>query len=211
MLDHARSNQTWTTAVAALACFLMTLDITVVNVALPSIQKDLGASLEGLQWVVNAYVLAFAALLLTVGSVSDRLGRKRLFLTGVAVFTVASALCVASRTESPLIAARALQGIGGALVFGTCLALIADAYTDAEEEQRRKAVGLAMAAGAAAATLGPLIGGGSSKSGRGNGSSPSTCPSASPWRYAPHSKSGNPTRRTQLTTAGWTRLEPSLP
>lgn len=160
MLDQARSNQTWTTAVAALACFLMTLDITVVNVALPSIQKDLGASLEGLQWVVNAYVLAFAALLLTVGSVSDRLGRKRLFLTGVAVFTVASALCVASRTESPLIAARALQGIGGALVFGTCLALIADAYTDAEEEQRRKAVGLAMAAGAAAATLGPLIGGG---------------------------------------------------
>ncbi|ELP48213.1 hypothetical protein D522_00756 [Mycobacterium avium subsp. paratuberculosis S5] len=79
----------------------MTLDITVVNVALPSIQKDLGASLEGLQWVVNAYVLAFAALLLTVGSVSDRLGRKRLFLTGVAVFTVASACAWLRAPKAP--------------------------------------------------------------------------------------------------------------
>ncbi len=138
----------------------MTLDVTVVNVALPEIQSDLDASLDSLQWTVNAYVLAFAALLLTVGSLSDRYSRRTLFLAGLTVFTVASALCITARSETTLIASRAIQGVGGALVFGTCLALVADAHTGVAEEIRRKAVGTAMAAGAAAAALGPLIGGG---------------------------------------------------
>jgi EmrB/QacA subfamily drug resistance transporter len=138
----------------------MTLDVTVVNVALPEIQSDLDASLDSLQWTVNAYVLAFAALLLTVGSLSDRYSRRPLFVAGLVVFTAASALCMAARSETALIAARAVQGVGGALVFGTCLALVADAHIGVAEELRRKAVGAAMAAGAAAAALGPLIGGG---------------------------------------------------
>ncbi|MEU7764446.1 MFS transporter [Nocardia sp. NPDC049190] len=158
LADGARRR--WTTAVAALSCFLMTLDVTVVNVALPEIQSDLDASLDSLQWTVNAYVLAFAALLLTVGSLSDRYSRRSLFLAGLAVFSVASALCMTARSDTALIAARAVQGVGGALVFGTCLALVADAYIGAAEEMRRKAVGAAIAAGAAAAALGPLIGGG---------------------------------------------------
>lgn len=144
----------------ALSCFLMTLDVTVVNVALPEIQADLDASLDSLQWTVNAYVLAFAALLLTVGSLSDRYNRRSVFLIGLAVFTAASALCMTARSDTLLIVARAVQGVGGALVFGTCMALIADAHIGAADEIRRKAVSTAMAVAAAAAALGPLIGGG---------------------------------------------------
>ncbi|MFD4365839.1 MFS transporter [Rhodococcus sp. NPDC058521] len=158
--DTGAANRRWTTFVAALACFLMTLDGTVINVALPSIQSDLHTSLTGLQWVVNAYILAFASLLLTVGSLSDHVSRKKVFLTGTVAFTATSALCVFSQSEAMLVTSRALQGASAALVFGTCLALIADAHAGADPELRRKAVGGAMAAGAAAAALGPLIGGG---------------------------------------------------
>ncbi|MFM9610505.1 MFS transporter [Streptomyces niveiscabiei] len=146
----------WLLAMTSLAAVLMTLDITVVNVALPEVAADLDAGLTGLQWVVNAYTLVFAALLLPAGSLSDRMGRRRLFLTGVAVFTAASAGCGAAPGVGTLIACRALQGLGGALVMSTALALIAGAY---EGRRRQSAIGMFSAAGGAAAALGPLVGG----------------------------------------------------
>ncbi|GAA1943642.1 MFS transporter [Kitasatospora viridis] len=153
------SGRRWTVAATALAAAMMTLDITVVNVALPRIGADLHTSLESLQWVVSAYTLAFAALLLTAGSVSDRIGRRRIFLAGVAVFTAASASCALAPSVGLLIAARAAQGVGGALAFGTALALIAGAYQDAPARTRTTAIGLFTAGGAVSAALGPLIGG----------------------------------------------------
>ncbi|MFI6688541.1 MFS transporter [Streptomyces sp. NPDC050485] len=143
----------------ALAAMLMTLDITMLNVALPQIGTDLHATLDGLQWVVNAYTLVFAALLLTAGALSDRLGRRQIFLIGVIVFTLASATCALAPNVELLIAARAVQGIGGAMVMGTSLALIAGAFEGAPAGQRERAVALFTAGGAAAAAMGPVIGG----------------------------------------------------
>ncbi|QZZ31834.1 MFS transporter [Streptomyces sp. ST1015] len=172
----------WLLAMTSLAAVLMTLDITVVNVALPEVAADLDAGLTGLQWVVNAYTLVFAALLLPAGSLSDRIGRRRLFLTGVAVFTAASAGCGAAPGVGTLIACRALQGLGGALVMSTALALIAGAY---EGRRRQSAIGMFSAAGGAAAALGPLVGAPSSRASTGGGSSTSTCRSASSSCSAP--------------------------
>ncbi|MFI9324525.1 MFS transporter [Kitasatospora aureofaciens] len=158
-MADVRSNRRWTTLVTSLAAMLMTLDITMLNVALPQIGTDLHATLDGLQWVVNAYTLVFAALLLTAGALSDRLGRRRIFLVGVVVFTLASATCALAPSVGVLIAARAVQGVGGAMVMGTSLALIADAFEGAAAGQRERAVALFTAGGAAAAAMGPVIGG----------------------------------------------------
>ena len=158
--DHAvRVGRRWTVALTALSAMLMTLDITIVNVALPDIATDLRTGLDSLQWIVNAYTLAFAALLLSVGSLSDRMGRRLLFGTGVAVFTLASLACAVAPTAPLLIVARAVQGLGGAFVMGTALALIAAAYDGAPARARTTAIGLFSAGGGAAAALGPLIGG----------------------------------------------------
>ncbi|MYT32279.1 MULTISPECIES: MFS transporter [unclassified Streptomyces] len=154
-----RSARRWTTAVTALAAALMTLDITVVNVAMPEIGTDLGASLDSLQWIVNAYTLSFAALLLTAGSVSDLIGRRKIFLAGVALFTLASAACALAPDSGVLIAARAVQGAGGAMVLGTSLALISGAFEGAPARARTTAIGLFTAGGAVSAALGPLVGG----------------------------------------------------
>ncbi|WP_051838131.1 MFS transporter [Streptomyces sp. NRRL WC-3742] len=154
-----RSTRAWTTAVTSLAAAMMTLDITVVNVAMPRIGADLDASLDALQWIVNAYTLTFAALLLTAGSVSDRIGRRKVFLAGVAVFTAASAACALAPDAGVLIASRAVQGAGGAMVLGTSLALIAGAYEGAPARARTGAVGLYTAGAAVSAALGPLVGG----------------------------------------------------
>lgn len=156
--DIAR-NRRWTTVVAAVAAMVLTLDITVVNIALPRIGHDLHATLDGLQWVINAYTLAFAALLLTAGALSDRLGRRRIFLLGSVVFTLASAVCAAAWTAEVLIAARAIQGVGAAMMMGTALALIANAYDGAESGRRERAIAMFAAAGALAATSGPIVGG----------------------------------------------------
>src|SRR3954452_23064133 len=103
----------WTLLVVCVATFMLLLDITIVNVALPSIQKALHASFQDLQWVVDAYALTLAALLLTAGSLADLRGRKRVFLTGIAVFTVASLLCGLATEPLMLNLSRGLQGIGG--------------------------------------------------------------------------------------------------
>ncbi|MBG0851335.1 MFS transporter [Streptomyces spinoverrucosus] len=154
--DEKPPGNGWLLATTSLAAVLMTLDITVVNVALPEVAADLDAGLTGLQWVVNAYTLVFAALLLPAGALSDRIGRRNMFLTGVAVFTVASAGCGAAPGVGTLIACRAAQGLGGAMVMSTALALIAGAY---QGPRRQSAIGMFSAAGGAAAALGPLVGG----------------------------------------------------
>ncbi|MFJ8313370.1 MULTISPECIES: MFS transporter [unclassified Streptomyces] len=154
-----RAARRWTTAVTALAAALMTLDITVVNVAMPEIGVDLGGSLDSLQWIVNAYTLSFAALLLTAGAVSDLIGRRKIFLAGVGVFTLASAACALAPNAGSLIAARAVQGAGGAMVLGTSLALISGVFEGAPARARTTAIGLFTAGGAVSAALGPLVGG----------------------------------------------------
>src|SRR5881409_3592873 len=135
---------------------MLLLDITVVNVALPDIQKDLNASLSSLQWVVDAYSLTLAAFLLTAGSLADRLGRRRVFTFGFAVFTFASFLCGISGDATLLNLARALQGVGGAAMFATSLALIAQEF---QGRERGTAIGAWGATIGGAVAVGPLVGG----------------------------------------------------
>lgn len=149
----------WSTLVATISTVMMTLDITIVLVALPAISKSLDLTLSGGQWVVNAYSLAFASLLLSVGSISDIVGRRVIFLVGHLVFLIASIGCVMAGSEEWLIAARALQGAGGALVFGTSIPLLSDAFLQSEKTERTKAIGTLMGGAAASSALGPLIGG----------------------------------------------------
>src|SRR5436305_591277 len=147
----------WTLLVVCVATFMLLLDITIVNVALPSIQKSLGASFQDLQWVVDAYALTLAALLLTAGSLADLLGRKRVFLLGIGVFTLASLLCGLSTTPLMLNLARGFQGVGGAIMFACSLALLAQEF---QGRERGTAYGVWGAAISAAAAVGPLMGGG---------------------------------------------------
>src|SRR6201995_1524134 len=115
MSGTSRSNG-WTLAIVSIALFMVVLDNLVVNVALPTIHRDLGASVQSLEWIVNAYVLAYAVLLLTGSALGDRFGRKRMFIAGIALFTAASAGSALAPTTGALIAARALQGVGAAIV-----------------------------------------------------------------------------------------------
>ena len=146
----------WTLLAVCVATFMLLIDITVVNVALPDIQSSLGASLSSLQWVVDAYSLTLAGFLLTAGSLADRLGRRRVFTFGFAIFTIASFLCGISPNATLLNLARGLQGIGGAAMFATSLALIAQEFQGAE---RGTAIGAWGATIGGAVAIGPLIGG----------------------------------------------------
>lgn len=152
-------NRQWTTWVAALSAAIMTLDITVVNIALPQIGGDLRTDLVHLQWVINGYTLSFAALLLLAGAISDRLGRRTIFLCGNGLFVLASLACALAPSIDVLIVARVIQGIGGAMVLGTALALIANSCEGESPQVRASAVGLFAAGGAISAATGPLIGG----------------------------------------------------
>src|SRR3954465_8127399 len=125
---RAMATKWWTLLVVCLAIFMLLLDVTIVNVALPSIQKDLGSSFEDLQWVVDAYALALAALLLASGSLGDLLGRKSIFVAGLVIFSGASLVCGLSGPPPVLNTARAVQGTGGAMMFATSLALIAQEF-----------------------------------------------------------------------------------
>jgi EmrB/QacA subfamily drug resistance transporter len=136
---------------------MLLLDITVVNVALPSIRDDLGGSFSDLQWVVDAYALTLAALVLTAGSLADRLGRRRLFAWGLAIFSGASLLCALAPDPTFLNVARALQGIGGAVMFAVSLALLAQEFPAGRE--RANAMGIYGASIGVAVAIGPLIGG----------------------------------------------------
>jgi EmrB/QacA subfamily drug resistance transporter len=147
----------WTLVAVNVATFMLLLDITVVNTALPAIQQDLDASFTDLQWVVDAYSLALAALVLTAGSLADRLGRRRLFVWGLVIFTIASLLCGLSGSPTVLNLSRALQGLGAASMWGVSLALIAQEFTGGKD--RGTAFGLYGATIGAAVAIGPLVGG----------------------------------------------------
>src|ERR1043166_5932246 len=146
----------WTLVAVCTTTFMLLLDITVVNVALPSIQEQLDASLTGLQWVVDAYSLTLAALLLTAGALADRFGRRRVFVLGVILFSLASLLCGVAWNIAVLDVARAIQGIGGAALFATALALIGHEYRGSE---RGGAIAIWGATVGAAVASGPLVGG----------------------------------------------------
>jgi EmrB/QacA subfamily drug resistance transporter len=147
----------WTLLAVSVATFMLLLDITVVNVALPAIREDLGASFTDLQWVVDAYALTLAALVLTAGSLADRLGRRRLFAAGLLSFSVASLLCALAPDPTSLNLARAIQGVGGAVMFAVSLALIAQEFPAGRE--RGMAMGMYGATIGASVAIGPLVGG----------------------------------------------------
>jgi len=146
----------WTLIAVSVAIFMLLLDITVVNVALPDIQRSLHSSFQDLQWVVDAYSLTLAAFLLTAGSLADLFGRKRIFTAGLVVFTASSVVCGLSTTPLMLNLARGVQGIGGAMMFATSLALIAQAF---QGKERGTAFGVFGAVTGAAVAVGPLVGG----------------------------------------------------
>ncbi|HUB74261.1 MAG TPA: MFS transporter [Solirubrobacteraceae bacterium] len=146
----------WTLIAVCVAIFMLLLDITVVNVALPEIQHKLHSSFADVQWVVNAYALTLAAFLLTAGSVADLIGRRRVFVAGLVVFTAASAVCGLSSSPLMLNLARAVQGTGGAMMFATSLALIAHAF---HGKERGVAFGAFGAVTGAAVAVGPVLGG----------------------------------------------------
>ena len=146
----------WILAVAVLGSGMAFLDGTVVNVALPKIGEDLDASTSALQWILNGYLLTLASLILLGGALGDRYGRRRIFVIGVAVFTVASLLCAAAPTAELLVFARLLQGIGGALLTPGSLAMIEASF---RPQDRAPAIGAWSGLGGVATALGPLLGG----------------------------------------------------
>jgi EmrB/QacA subfamily drug resistance transporter len=155
MSGISRSNR-WTLGIVSVALFMVVLDNLVVSVALPTIHRELGASIQQLEWTVNAYVLAYAVLLLTGAALGDRFGRKRMFLLGLGVFTLASAGAALARSTDLLIAARAVQGAGAAIVTPLTLTLLAEAFPD---ESRGIAIGIWSGISGIAVALGPLVGG----------------------------------------------------
>ncbi|MEQ4522755.1 MFS transporter [Nocardioides kribbensis] len=156
--DHSAATRSkwWTLAAVCTGVFMLLLDITIVNVALPDIQRELDASLSDLQWVIDAYALSLAALLLTAGSLADLFGRRLVFTIGLVLFTIGSVACGAAQDIFLLTLARAFQGIGGAAMFATALALLATAYVGRD---RGVAFGAFGATTGVAVAIGPVLGG----------------------------------------------------
>ena len=146
----------WTLLVVCAATFMLLLDVTIVVVALPEIQTGLHTTFADVQWVVDAYALTLASLLLTSGSLADRYGRRLLFIVGLSVFTFGSALCGLAQSPLMLILSRSAQGIGGAILFSTSLALLAQSF---QGRQRGVAFGVWGAITGVAVALGPILGG----------------------------------------------------
>jgi len=146
----------WTLGIVSVALFMTVLDNLVVSVALPSIRRDLGASIQSLEWTVNAYVLSYAVLLLTGAALGDRFGRKRMFVLGLSLFTAASAAAALAPDSGLLVAARAVQGAGAAIVTPLTLTLLASAFP---AERRGIALGVWSGISGVAVAIGPLVGG----------------------------------------------------
>ena len=157
MQEHnAKGSRNWTLGVTALASFMMALDAQVMTTAFATIRRDLGASVETLQWTVNAYNLTFAVLLLTGAALGDRFGRRRMFAAGIFLFAVASAACALSAGAVSLIAARSAQGAGAALVMPLAMAILSAAFG---KEERARALGIFSGVTGFALIIGPAIGG----------------------------------------------------
>jgi EmrB/QacA subfamily drug resistance transporter len=152
-----RTARVWTLLAVSLATFMTYLDNNIVNVAIPAIQRDLHLTTAGLEWVASGYILVFASLLLAGGRLGDLFGRRRLFLVGLGIFTGSSLVAGLAGSVDVLVASRAVQGLGAALVTPTTLALISATYP--EPRERTKAVGVWSAVGALALAIGPLLGG----------------------------------------------------
>jgi EmrB/QacA subfamily drug resistance transporter len=152
----AENRRWWTLGSVAFALFMIMLDNTVVNVALPSIQRDLGIGLSELQWTVNAYALTFAVLMLTGGKLADFMGRRRVFIAGLVIFTASSLACGLATSGEMLIAARTVQGVGAALMMPATLGIISATFP---VEQRGMAIGIWAGVSAMALAIGPLVGG----------------------------------------------------
>jgi len=151
-----KSTPLWVFAITAIALFMVSLDNLVVTMALPVIRRDLGATLSDLEWTVNAYTLTFAALLLMGAALGDRFGRKRMFIIGLAIFTVGSACAALSPSSGTLILARALQGVGGAVTMPLTLTILSAAIS---AEKRPLALGAWGGIGGLAVAVGPVVGG----------------------------------------------------
>ena len=159
-LEEARSRdyrmRWWTLAVVSVTVLLATIDETILNVAIPSLQQDLGASASALQWMVNAYVLVFGGMLLTMGGVGDRFGRARMLRFGLAVFALSSFGAAFAQTSAQLIGARAIMGLGGAMMMPATLAVIVNVF---EEKEQAKAIAIWATMAGVGVALGPIIGG----------------------------------------------------
>ena len=159
VLDSAKraSHPNLILAICCMSLLIVGMDVTIVNVALPAIQKDLHARLAGLQWILDAYTLVVASFLMLAGSMSDRFGRRRVFQIGLGVFTLGSLLCSRAHTIEQLIAFRALQGFGASMLNPVALSIIANAFP--ERRARARAVGIWGAVAGISLGIGPLIGG----------------------------------------------------
>ena len=153
----SRFSKPLTLAAMSLGYGVVQLDVTIVNTALNSIGASLGGGVSELQWVVSTYTIAFAALILTAGALGDRMGAKKIFMAGFTIFTAASLACALAPTSDVLIAARAAQGVGAAILVPNSLALLNHAYTN--DKERGRAVGFWAASASLALTAGPLLGG----------------------------------------------------
>ncbi|HWT95976.1 MAG TPA: MFS transporter, partial [Terriglobales bacterium] len=155
---RGRGSLGWTLAATSLGLIVVQLDITIVNVALPHIGTQLGAAVGGLQWVVDAYTLAFAGLLLSAGAVGDRLGARGTYVLGIVLFGLSSLACGIAPDTLTLVIARVVQGASAAMIMPTSLALIAHACGD-DHKKRTRAIGWWSSTGGAAVAAGPVIGG----------------------------------------------------
>src|SRR6266404_506051 len=154
--EYAQARRRWTLAATILGSSMVFIDGTVVNVALPALQKNLGASVTDVQWVIEAYTLFLAALLLLGGSLGDEFGRKKIYAIGITMFALASVWCGLSPNIHQLILARAAQGVGGAMLVPGSLAIISATFG---EDERGHAIGTWSGATAITTALGPLLGG----------------------------------------------------